>query len=75
MWHIGNITPEYFTISSVNVTLQFSCVTAVIIHKGMFLSSYSEHKCHFPGVFKQGERGRCCSVSCLLKLKYIFCNC
>lgn len=45
MWHIGNITTDYFIILSVNVTLQFSCVTAVILYKGMFLSSYSEHHC------------------------------
>lgn len=30
MWRIGKITTEYFTIPSVDVTPQFSCVTAVI---------------------------------------------
>lgn len=29
MWRIGKITTEYFTIPGVNVTLQFSSVTAV----------------------------------------------
>lgn len=30
MWHIGKITLEYFAAPNVNMTLQFSCVTAVV---------------------------------------------
>lgn len=38
MWHIGNVTTEYFTIPSVYVTLQFTCVTGVIFVILFFLT-------------------------------------